>query len=77
MPQLPSTGFVRLSTIIGNPKKGIPAILPISRSMFWVRVKAGVYPAGTLLGPRTRGWSVVDVQKMIDCHTGNSAAVGQ
>ena len=50
---IPEIGYLRLSQIIGNPKKGIPALIPISRSAWFTGVKAGRYPQGVLLGPRT------------------------
>ena len=30
--QLPETGFLRINQIIGDPKKGIPPIIPIGKS---------------------------------------------
>ena len=65
MHQLPETGFVRLPTIIGDRKRGIPALIPISRSTFWLRVRKGVYPKGVLLGPRIRVWSVESIRTLI------------
>lgn len=65
MHKLPSTGFVRLSVILGNPKKGIPPLLPISRSTFWLRIKEGVYPPGVLLSQRCRAWRVEDIHDLI------------
>jgi prophage regulatory protein len=56
--ELPSTGFLRASQITGNPQKGIPALLPICKSAWWLGIKEGRYPKGVLLGPRTRAWSV-------------------
>jgi hypothetical protein len=32
MDRLPQTGFARLPMIIGDRRKGIPAIIPVSRS---------------------------------------------
>jgi predicted DNA-binding transcriptional regulator AlpA len=65
MVQLPETGYLRLSQIIGNPKKNIPPILPISRSSFWARVKEGRYPKGVKLGPRTTAWTVESIRSLI------------
>jgi prophage regulatory protein len=62
---LPSTGFLRANQIIGNPKKGIPALLPISRSTFWCAVRDGRFSPGVLLGPRTRAWRVEEVRSWI------------
>jgi prophage regulatory protein len=65
MNQLPEIGYLRLPQIIGNPKKGIPPLIPISRSTFWERVRTGIYPKGVLLGPRIRAWKVEDVRALI------------
>lgn len=62
---LPQEGFVRLRQIIGDPKRGIPAIIPVSRATWWAGVKTGRFPAGVLLGPRTRAWSVESIRALI------------
>jgi len=62
---LPETGYVRLSQIIGNPKAGIPAIIPISKSSWWAGVKSGRYPASVKLGERTTCWRVKDILALI------------
>ena len=64
---LPSTGYVRLHQILGNPQSlGIPPLIPICRSSWYQKVRAGVYPVGVLLGPRTRAWRVEDIRALID-----------
>ena len=62
---LPEIGYLRLPHIIGDPKKGIPAIIPVSRAAWWAGVKSGLYPAGVLLGPRCRAWSVESIRKLV------------
>jgi prophage regulatory protein len=52
MVQLPETGYLRLPQIIGNTKKNIPALIPVSRSAWWAGIKAGRYPKGIHLGPK-------------------------
>lgn len=39
--KLPETGLVRLSQILGDKKKGIPPIIPVSKSSWWAGVKSG------------------------------------
>lgn len=63
---LPETGYVRLSQIIGNPKAGIPAIIPVSKSSWWAGVKSGRYPQSTKLGPKTTCWRVEEIRKLIE-----------
>jgi prophage regulatory protein len=58
---LPPTGYLRASQIIGDRRRGIPALLPICKSAFWLLVKNGKFPQGVLIGPRTRAWKVSEV----------------
>lgn len=62
---LPEVGYVRLPQIIGDPKRGIPAVIPVSRATWWAGVASGRFPKGTLLGPRTRAWSVESIRELI------------
>ncbi len=60
------TGFLRVSQIVGNPKRGIPAIIPISRTSWWKGVKSGRFPKPIQLGPKTVVWRVEDIRKLIE-----------
>lgn len=62
---LPEIGYVRLPQIIGDPKRGIPPIIPVSRATWWRGIESGKYPAGVLLGPRTRAWAVADIRALL------------
>ena len=66
MNQLPETGFVRLSQIIGNPNATppVPAIIPVSKSAWWAGCKSGRYPKPVKLGPRTTAWRVEDIRNL-------------
>ena len=55
---LPSTGFVRLDTIL--------KVLPIGRSTFWAGVKSGRFPAPVKFGHRTSAWRVDDIRDLIE-----------
>lgn len=68
MHNLPQTGFIRLSNIIGNPKATppIPAITPISRSKLWADIKAGTFPAPVKLGARCVAWKIEDIRRYIE-----------
>jgi prophage regulatory protein len=67
MNQLPETGFVRLSQIIGNSKADppIPAIIPVGKSCWWAGVKSGRFPKSVHLGPRVTAWRVEDIHALI------------
>ena len=68
MHQLPETGYVRLSQIVGNPKAKppIPPIIPVSKSTWWQGVKDGRFPKSVKLGPRTTAWRVEDIRALIE-----------
>ena len=64
--RLPETDLVRLSQILGDKKKGIPAIIPVSKSSWWAGVKSGRYPKPIKLGERTTCWNVLDIRQLIN-----------
>lgn len=68
MNQLPETGYLRLSQILGNKKSKppIPPIIPIGKSSWWQGVKSGRFPKPVKLGPRITAWRVEDIRRLID-----------
>ena len=66
MTQLPQTGYLRLTQIIGNKKLGIPPIIPIGKSSWWAGVKSGKYPKQIKLGKQTAAWRVEDIKSLIE-----------
>lgn len=68
MYQLPETGYLRLSQIIGNPKAEppTPAIIPVSKSTWWAGVRSLRYPQPVrTLGARITAWRVEDIRALI------------
>ena len=74
MHQLPSTGYVRIWQIIGDPgnpyakppKPPIPALIPVGKSTWWAGVKSGRYPQPVkTLGRRITCWRVEDIRALI------------
>lgn len=65
---LPEAGcFLRLNQIIGDKKRGIPAIWPVSRSTWWHGVRTGRYPKPTkALGERITAWHSADIIALIE-----------
>lgn len=65
---LPESGFVRLHQIIGNAKSSppIPAVIPVSKSSWWLGVKKGRFPKPVKLGPRTTAWRVEDIRALVE-----------
>lgn len=63
---LPPAGFIRLPQIVGDRKRGIPAIIPVSKSTWFEGVKSGRYPAGVKLSERCTAWRVSDILALIE-----------
>jgi hypothetical protein len=69
MYQLPESGYLRLSQIIGDrrAKPPIPPIIPVSKSTWWAGVKSGRYPQPVrTLGARITAWRVEDIRALIE-----------
>jgi len=58
--------FLRLSQIIGNKKRGIQPIIPVSNSSWWAGVKSGKYPKPVKLGQRTTAWRAKDIHILVE-----------
>ena len=54
---LPESGFIRLPHILN--------IIPVGKSTWWAKVKAGEFPQPVKLGPRTTAWRVEDIRTLI------------
>jgi hypothetical protein len=65
MNQLPETGFLRLRQILGDPKAGIPPIIPVKKTTWWEGVRSGRFPKPVKLGPRVTAWRVEDIRALI------------
>jgi len=66
MNKINQTGLLRLWQIVGDPKKNLPPLIPISRSSWWMGVKLGRFPQPIKLGPRTTCWRAEDIYALID-----------
>jgi predicted DNA-binding transcriptional regulator AlpA len=66
---LPATGYVRLPTIL--------ALIPVSKSTFWAKVKTGEYPSAYKLGPNITAWRAEDIRALIDSFSVASGAPSQ
>lgn len=77
MNQLPSTGYLRLWQIIGDPYAQPPIIpiLPVSKSTWWAGVKIGRFPAPVKLSTRITAWRAEDIKELLSTlgRTTNSA----
>lgn len=62
---LPLTGFLRLTQIIGDTKRGISPIIPVSKSTWWAGVKSGRFPKPIKISARCVAWRADDVEKLL------------
>ncbi len=62
---LPQFGLLRLWQILGNRRKGIPPIIPVSKSTWWAGVKSGKYPKPVKLSARCTCWRVEDIRELL------------
>lgn len=67
MNQLPQTGFLRMTQIIGDPKANppIPALIPVSRTSWLGGVKSGRFPPSVKLGSMMTAWRVEDIRALL------------
>ena len=63
---IPSTGYLRIDQILGNDKKGIPALLPMCRSTWYEGIREGRFPKSIHLTKQTVVWRVEDILDLID-----------
>lgn len=58
------SGFFRLPHIIGDPDKGIPPRIPVSRSTWYEGIKRGKYPKPIRLSEGVSVWRVSDIDEL-------------
>jgi prophage regulatory protein len=55
---IPETGYLRLPEVL--------KLIPIGKSSWWAGIRAGRFPEGVKLGPRTTAWRVEQILDLID-----------
>jgi prophage regulatory protein len=58
--------LLRLPQIIGSKKRGIPPIIPVSRSTWFDGVKAGRFPKPIKLSERVTAWRADEIYALIE-----------
>ncbi|KZK75102.1 MAG: AlpA family transcriptional regulator [Pelodictyon luteolum] len=58
--------FYRIRQIIGDPKKGIPPIIPVSRASWYKAVAEGRFPKPVRLTEKTSAWRAADIQELVE-----------
>ena len=54
---IPATGFLRLPQVL--------TFIPVGKSSWWRGVKAGRYPKGVKIAPRTTAWRAEDIAALM------------
>jgi predicted DNA-binding transcriptional regulator AlpA len=57
--------LLRIWQICGCKKRGITPLIDISKSKWWDGVAKKDFPAGILISPRCRVWTLSSIQKLI------------
>lgn len=60
------SGYLRINQIVGDPKAGIPALIPVAKSTWWAGVKSGKYPQPIKLSDRVTVWRAEDIKAYIE-----------
>ncbi|NML61852.1 AlpA family phage regulatory protein [Massilia sp. RP-1-19] len=60
---LPPTGYVRQTDLVGRPSKGIRGVIPFSATTLWRMVAAGTFPKPIKLSPGCTAWRVEDIRE--------------
>lgn len=58
--------LLRLEQIVGDRKKEITPIIPVSKSTWWAGVRSGRFPQPVKLGPRITVWREADIRSLIE-----------
>lgn len=65
MSATPTERLYRVTDIIGDRKRGIPALFPVSRSYWFKGVRSGKFPKPIRLSPGVVVWKGSDIDAMI------------
>lgn len=59
-------GLLRIWHVVGDKKRGLEPILPISKSTFLAKVQSGEYPKPVNLGEKTTAWRKSDIMELLE-----------
>ena len=65
-PSIPETGYLRQHQILGDKRRGIPPIYPVSKSTWWAGIKQGRFPKPVKLSARCVAWRVEDIRALVE-----------
>jgi prophage regulatory protein len=58
--------LLRVKDIVGDKRKGIHPLIPISKSSWWAGVAEGKFPSPIKLGSRTTCWRESEILSLIN-----------
>lgn len=60
--------ILRIRHVIGDPRANPPqpGLLPISKAGWYRGIKAGRFPRGVAIGPRSVGWRLSDLNRCFE-----------
>lgn len=61
--ELPLSGYVRQTDLVGRPQKGVRGLIPFSPATLWRMVADGKFPKPVKLSPRCTAWRVEDIRE--------------
>lgn len=62
----PIDPLLRIQDIVGNPRKGKPALIPVTRQTWWQWEKEGLLPEPVQLTPSLKAWRASDITRFIN-----------
>lgn len=61
--ELPLSGYVRQTDLVGRPSKGVRGLFPFSPTTLWRMVANGTFPRPVKLSPGCTAWRVEDIRE--------------
>lgn len=62
---LQKEAYLRLWQIIGDKRRGVPPLVPVSAATWWNWCAAGRAPKPVKLGPRTTVWRTSEIREFL------------
>lgn len=60
------SGYLRLAQIIGDKKRDIPALIPLSKTTWYAGINSGRFPKPIKFSRRVSLWRLSDIQRVLD-----------
>ncbi len=63
---MPIQPLLKLHQVIGDPKRDIEGLYPVSRSAWYAGIRSGKFPAGVKIGQRSVAWRYSDIAALVE-----------